>query len=118
MPNKPSGITLANNAITDSLKGSGFKNSPLSNGAGQSVQSVSQSIAIAVQDAGDTMRNIALVQTTALGVATQKFVESKDPSYIPVIDKCQAVMKESVSYWASIGTKGAEILEAYKKIFN
>nr|WP_320016545.1 hypothetical protein [uncultured Desulfobacter sp.] len=118
MPDKPSPITLANKDISDSIKGSENDNSPLSNGAGQSVQSVSQSVAISVQDAGDTMRNIALVQTTALGVATQKFVESKDPTYIPVIDKCQSVMKESVSYWASIGTKGAEILEAYKKMFS
>ena len=82
------------------------------------MQSVSQSIAIAVQDAGDTMRNIALVQSTALGVATQKFVETKDPDYIPVIMQCQAVMNDSVMYWENIGKKGAEILESYKKIFN
>jgi len=117
MPNKIKSLADANKEIATSIRGGAFDKSPLSNGAGQSVQSVSQSIAIAVQDAGDTMRSIALVQSTALGVATQKFVETKDPEYIPVIKQCQAVMNDSVAYWESIGKKGSEILESYKKIF-
>ena len=118
MTQKINSIVSTNEAISKSLKGSDSGSSPLANGAGQSVQSVSQSIAIAVQDAGDTMRNIAMVQSTALGVATQKFVETKDPTYIPVIKQCQSTMTESIAYWSEVGKKGAEILGAYKEIFS
>jgi len=118
MSKKIDDLVDVNHEISSSLKGSSFDNSPLANGAGQSVQSISQSIAIAVQDAGDTMRNIAIVQSTALGVATKKLVETKDLEYIPVIQQCQAVMNDSVVYWENIGKKGAEILKSYKDIFN
>lgn len=118
MSTKFSSLVDANSAITTAVKGDKFDKSPLSNGAGHAVQSVSQSIAIAVQDAGDTMRNIALVQATALGVATQKFVETKDSDYIAVIKQCQATMNESVLYWEKVGKKGAEILGEYKNIFS
>ena len=116
MPENLEALIDANGAIAKGVAGEGSR-SPLASGAGQSVQSVSQSIAIAMQDASDTMRNIAMVQSTAIGVATQKLVATKDPTYIPVIKQCQAAMNESVAYWENIGKKGAEILQAYKDLF-
>nr|WP_320016555.1 hypothetical protein [uncultured Desulfobacter sp.] len=107
----------ANKIIKHSLRGKEKDTSPLSHGAGHAVQSIAQSIAIAVQDSSDTIRNIATVQSTTMGVATQKYIETKDHNYIPVTKQCQANMDNSVDYWKRVGITGADILDAYKKIF-
>ena len=110
-------IADANNAIAQNVGGVKRNPSPLSKGAGQAVQSISQSIAIAVQDSVDTLRNIATVQSATMGVATRKYIETKDHDYIPINEHCQTNMNRSVEYWEAIGKKGASILESYKDIF-
>ena len=117
MTDKHKHIIGANMAISSSVSGAKRPPTPLNRGAGQAVQSISQSIAIAVQDAVDTMRNIATVQSSALGVATQKHIETKDHEYIPIRDHCQKSMNRSVEYWESVGKKGADILTSYRGIF-
>lgn len=107
----------ANKAITHSLQGKEKKTTPLTQGAGQAVQSIAQSIAIAVQDSSDTLRNIATVQSATLGVATQKYIETKDNNYIPITEQCQTNLNNSVEYWKKVGKAGAEILSSYQQIF-
>lgn len=89
---------------------------PLSYGAGIAVQSISQSVAIAVQDASDFMRDIATIETTAIGVATKKMIETENPLYIPLIEACQETMTKAAEYWTTVGKDGAEILQAYQKV--
>jgi len=89
---------------------------PLSYGAGIAVQSISQSVAIAVQDASDFMRDVATIETTAIGVATKKMIETENPLYIPLIEACQETMNKAATYWTTVGKDGAEILQAYQKV--
>jgi len=91
---------------------------PLAYGAGIAVQSISQSVAIAVQDASDFMRDIATIETTAIGVATKKMIAEKNPLYIPIIEACQKVMTEASVYWVKVGKDGAQILGAYQNVIS
>jgi len=91
---------------------------PLAYGAGIAVQSVSQSVAIAVQDASDFMRDIGTIESTAIGVATKKMIAEKNPLYIPIIEACQKVMTDASEYWLKVGKDGAQVLSAYQKVIN
>lgn len=117
MTNKHIHIAGANKEISANLQGDKKNYSPLAQGAGQAVQSIAQSIAIAVQDSVDTLRNMATVQSATIGVATQKYIETKEHDYIPIIQNCQANLVNSVGYWESVSKTGASILESYKNIF-
>jgi len=110
-------VAEVNSNISGSLQGEKKDYTPLSQGAGQAVQSIAQSIAIAVQDSVDTMRNMATVQSATIGVATQKYIETKDHHYIPITEHCHANLDSSVGYWEKVGKTGASILAEYKKIF-
>ena len=110
-------IAGANKEISANLQGEKKNYSPLTQGAGQAVQSIAQSIAIAVQDSVDTMRNMATVQSATIGVATQKYIETRDHDYLPITEHCQANLTASVAYWENVGKTGASILESYKDIF-
>lgn len=91
---------------------------PLAYGAGIAVQSISQSVAIAVQDASDLMRDIATIESTAIGVATKKMIAEKNPLYIPIIESCQKVMTEASQYWLDVGENGAKVLSAYQAVID
>jgi len=91
---------------------------PLAYGAGIAVQSISQSVAIAVQDASDVMRDIGTIETTAIGVATKKMIAEKNPLYIPIIEACQKVMTDASDYWLKVGKDGAQVLSAYQSVIN
>jgi len=91
---------------------------PLAYGTGIAVQSISQSVAIAVQDASDLMRDIATIETTAIGVATKKMIAEKNPLYIPIIESCQKVMTDASKYWLGVGENGAKILSAYQAVID
>ncbi|ACL06353.1 conserved hypothetical protein [Desulfatibacillum aliphaticivorans] len=51
-------------------------------GKGKAFQSISQSMAIAIQDAVDYMRNVSTMSATAQGVAMAKFLETKNQEYL------------------------------------
>lgn len=89
---------------------------PLTHGAGTAVQSISQSVAISVQDASDFMRDLATIETTAIGIATKKMIEEKNPLYIPIIEACQKTMMQAEQYWVKVGEDGATILSAYGNV--
>lgn len=91
---------------------------PLAYGAGIAVQSISQSVAIAVQDASDLMRDIATIESTAIGVATKKMIAEKNPLYIPIIESCQKVMTDASKYWLEVGENGAKVLSAYQAVID
>lgn len=89
---------------------------PLEHSAALAVQSIAQSVAIGVQDASDALRDVATVQNTAIGVATAKMVETKDPAYIPIIQACLKTMEDATTYWTKVGQDGATILGSYKNL--
>ena len=110
-------IAKANDHIGKNLQGEKKNFTPLTQGAGHAVQSIAQSIAIAVQDSVDTMRSMATVQSATLGVATQKYIETRDHDYIPITEHCKLNLDNSVDYWERVGLTGATILKSYKEIF-
>lgn len=117
MTDKHVHIAGANKEIAANLQGEKKNFTPLTQGAGQAVQSIAQSIAIAVQDSVDTMRSMATVQSATIGVATQKYIETRDHDYIPITEHCKGNLNNSVEYWERVGLTGASILKSYKEIF-
>ncbi len=83
------------------------------NGAGKAYQSVAQSMAIAIQDATDYLRNIGSISATGIGVAVAKLIETQNLEYIPIIEECQKIMTVAEQDFKTIGQNAADILKAF-----
>ncbi|MBI9076659.1 MAG: hypothetical protein JEZ02_14730 [Desulfatibacillum sp.] len=80
-------------------------------GKGKAFQSISQSMAIAVQDAVDYMRNVSTMSATAQGVAMAKFLETKNPLYLTQAMKdAQTMAANAAQSFALIGSNAKEVL--------
>lgn len=87
---------------------------PVMQAVGVSVQSIAQSMAIAVQDATDLLRNISTIETTAIGVASAKWVANpENVLYKQVISTCEDTIKEAADIFKTIGIDTTEILKKY-----
>lgn len=83
-------------------------------GAGKAYQSVSQSSAIAVQDATDTLRNISTMSTTAMGVAISQMLATGDVSkYAPIIKHANEMVKDSAANFQTIGKNASSLLDSF-----
>ena len=82
-------------------------------GAGKAYQSVAQSTAIAVQDAADYLRNVSTISTTAQGVAMAKFIATKDPIYLQVIQEAQKMTVKASAAFKQIGTDAGDVLKGF-----
>ena len=56
---------------------------------GKACQAMSHTLALALQDASDHQRNFDAINGAALAKATEEFVKTKDPAWIPVIEALQ-----------------------------
>ena len=56
---------------------------------GKACQAMSHSLALALQDATDMQRNFDAINSAALAKATEEFVKTKDPTWLPVIEGLQ-----------------------------
>lgn len=82
-------------------------------GAGKAYQSVSQSMAIAIQDATDNLRNAGTISTTAQGVAMAKLLETKNAFYSQVLEQAQKMFDEAAETFRKIGTNAADVLKGF-----
>lgn len=83
-------------------------------GAGKAYQSVAQSMAIAVQDATDNLRNITTISSTAIAVCTQLMIaERKVDPYAEIIAKSQETLNSTVEIFEKVGTSSANILKEF-----
>lgn len=84
-------------------------------GAGKAYQSVAQSMAIAVQDVTDHLRNISMLASTAVAVATELMIANPDKvdSYGKIIDKAQGTVGTAAKSFEDIGTKAAKVLKQF-----
>ena len=82
-------------------------------GAGKAYQSVAQSMAIAVQDATDAMRNSFTIGNTAMGVALAQYLATLDANYLTAIQNAQQMMTFSSTTWSTVGTQAATILKGF-----
>ena len=75
---------------------------------GKACQSMAHSLALSLQDTIDAQRNFEAVNTAALAKATEEFVKSKDPLWLPVIEGLQKakVTQETQFITMSQGIEG------------
>lgn len=87
---------------------------PSQQAAGMAVQSVAQSMAIAIQDATDMLRNVSTIATTAMGVAAAKWIETPEMVlYKQIIDTAQGLIKTAADDFLTIGKNAATVLSEF-----
>jgi hypothetical protein len=82
-------------------------------GAGKAYQSISQTAAIAVQDATDNLRNVSTISTTALAVAMSQLLATGDSHYVDAIGIAQKIVKSATEDFKTIGSAAAGILRDF-----
>ncbi len=83
-------------------------------GAGKAFQSVSQSSAIAVQDATDNLRNVSTMATTAMGVAMAQMLATGDvKTYAGIIAAAEGMMIASTDHFAKVGTDAGTLVDNF-----
>ncbi|MBK6917217.1 MAG: hypothetical protein IPH07_07440 [Deltaproteobacteria bacterium] len=87
---------------------------PAQQAGGMAVQSVAQSMAIAIQDATDMLRNVSTIATTAMGVAAAKWIETPEMVlYKQIIDTAQGLIQTAAGDFLTIGQNAATVLSAF-----
>jgi len=84
-----------------------------SSGAGKAYQSVSQSAAMAVQDATQNLRNISTISSTAIGVAMAQYLSTGKKEYKEALDQAMGIMTQAASDFRSIGENAAYIVNSF-----
>lgn len=83
-------------------------------GAGKAYQSVAQSMAIAIQDATDSLRNVNTIANTALGVALAQGIAMNDPAiYTVMITQIAILEQNAAANFATIGSNATTILKGF-----
>ncbi|SHK25862.1 hypothetical protein SAMN02745216_03156 [Desulfatibacillum alkenivorans DSM 16219] len=85
-------------------------------GQGKAYQSAAQSVAIAVQDATDYLRNISTAAATAQGVAMAKILENvaEAGDYEPVFDKAKSMVEAAATLLTTVGNNGKTALSGFE----
>jgi len=107
----------ASSTPSPTASGSGASGtSALDQSTARAVQSIGQTTAIVIQDAGDMLRNISTVETTAIGAATAAWVASGgvDVLYETIIDKGMTIMQEAAALYLTIGQNAYQVLVQFK----
>jgi len=80
-------------------------------GAGKAFQSVSQSSALAVQDATDNLRNVNTMATTAMGVALSQMLATGDvETYSNIIEEANKMVQGGANNYVTIGSSAGSML--------
>ncbi|GAB2191738.1 hypothetical protein MAH1_33460 [Sessilibacter sp. MAH1] len=83
-------------------------------GAGKAYQSISQSTAIAVQDAADNLRNISNMGAVAMGVAMSQMLATGDvKTFSPIIEQANTMIANSAANFTAIGQGASAILKDF-----
>ena len=82
-------------------------------GAGKAYQSVAQSMAIAIQDAADNLRNVNTLATTAMGVALAQLLATGEPQYAEVITVAQNMSATASATMLAVGQDAAQVLRSF-----
>ena len=82
-------------------------------GAGKAYQSVAQSMAIAIQDATDNLRNVSTMTSTAMGVAIAQLLATGESKYAEVIAQAQVVNQDALQSFNTIGSDASTILQNF-----
>lgn len=75
--------------------------------------SIAHSMAQAVQDAVDTLKNISILETTVIGVASAKWVAQPEMvAYEIIIKNAQANIQFAVKNLTEVGQAAASVVKA------
>lgn len=78
---------------------------------------VAQSMALAVQDATDNLRNVSTISTTAIGVAMAQLMSSGDvKTWGPIIAAAQGLVKASADDLLKIGDNAITVLRDFAPV--
>lgn len=80
----------------------------------KAVQSIGQTTAIVIQDAGDMLRNISTIEVTAIGAATAAWLATKDKRYKDIITESMQVINDAAKAYLTIGTDAYKVLNQFK----
>jgi hypothetical protein len=113
-----SNVSTVNGQIVDSLEviaqNTLSANANKLSGAGKAFQSVSQSSAIAVQDATDNLRNVSTMATTAMGVAmAQMLATGQVGNYGEIIENATKMMTASTEFFGTVGNKASALVDTF-----
>jgi hypothetical protein len=120
--NKPTTLELVRHSAQQThnavFSGKGDSPSPDSADAGsqstaRAVQSIGQTTAIVIQDAGDMLRNVSTVEVTSIGAATAAWIATKDPIYKEIINTSMDVMNQAAALYVTIGTDAFKVLAQF-----
>lgn len=96
-------------AVSDSSMGDFYNQS-----MAKAVQSIGQTTAIVIQDAGDMLRNISTIEVTAIGAATAAWIATKDKRYKDIITESMQVINDAAKAYLTIGTDAYKVLNQFK----
>ena len=84
-------------------------------GAGKAYQMVAQSMAIAIQDATDHLRNVSTISSTAVAVTTELMIAHPDKfeQYSKILDKAQGSIAQATTSFEKIGKDAGQILKDF-----
>ncbi len=78
--------------------------------------SVNQSMAVAVQDATDLLRNISTIETTVIGIASAKWLaEPANVAYEQIIKNASQNISDAVENLSKVGTSAAQVISDLSK---
>lgn len=102
-------------STVDTMQSAALSNNVIKlSGAGKAYQSISQSSAIAVQDATDNLRNINTMATTAMGVAlAQMLATGNADQYSAVIDQANKMVAASTSNFTAVGAGASQLVSEF-----
>ena len=83
-------------------------------GAGKAYQSVSQTVAITIQDAADQLRNMGTISTTATGVAVSQLLATGNAKECEAVFKqVQSMLTMSADNFKSISQTASQVLKDF-----
>ena len=85
-------------------------------GAGKAYQAVAQSMALAIQDATDYLRNIEAMAQAAIAVSTEKIVQNPEENsgpYGKTIQESISMVGSVAATFHDIGMKAGDILKRF-----
>lgn len=82
-------------------------------GQGKAYQAVAQSVALAIQDATDNLRNMSTIGATAMGVALAHYMETGKDEHKQALEAAKGIVNTAVDTFRDIGSHAAALLASF-----
>ena len=82
-------------------------------GAGKAYQMVAQAAALAVQDAADSLRNVATLADTASAAALTQLLASGDPKYAQIVELAKTMKADALRSFDATVASAAKAVSTF-----